>query len=233
MIYTPKNNISHFGEGAAAGAAIGTAVPGIGNVVGGLIGGAVDIVGSLLGKKKSQWSENSDDQNEKLVTTLLFDGIWNKKLGYYASEPLYKYVWQTLFDNGVFTGKEQSYEAWWEGNKDWIPARAYALRGLGNDGDPAKAWSPKIYGQFKNFVLNGISNTPTLAEYNQPSLTDDIILPQTQQAMDFSKSPATTTPNKPLSEMTAAEIAALTPAQKLTLEKKAKTKKILISEQMT
>ncbi|MFZ4398878.1 MAG: hypothetical protein ACOYO1_02495 [Bacteroidales bacterium] len=216
MIYIPRYSepkFSYMGEGAAIGSAVGSVVPGIGTAAGAVVGTIVDVVGSIFGGgKKSQWSENNDDQNEKLVTTLLYDGIWNKKLGFTSSDELIKYVWQTLNDNGVFTGKEQSYGAWLEGNKDWVYDRAYFLRGLSSTGGVVV--NHEIYDMLTKWNKQNIQNLPPLAMYNNPSITSDIVL---KEAAPTPPPPASQTENA-----TASKPGATTP---LTTEQKAaKTK---------
>lgn len=225
MIYIPNYSETKFsylgGEiGTVAGAAIGGPVgAAIGNVAG-------NFIESIFGSKTSAWHKMTADQCAKAVTTLLWEGIWIKGLGYRSSDELYDYVYDSLNAQKVFEGKPVNRESFKQGTADYMNARAYTLRGLNSDG--GKPWSQDVYDRFKNFVEKGIFNPPPISRF--APLDKDIMVSQEDQnkiaAATSSNQPAAQTENATAPKSGANKPGTNTP---LTPEQKAaKTKNYLI-----
>ena len=78
---TAGNALKKVGSGAAAGAAIGSIIPGIGTVIGGGIGAVIGGITSLFGSgDNSAWYKATGEQREKLVDACIYKSIWINKI---------------------------------------------------------------------------------------------------------------------------------------------------------
>ncbi len=221
MLYKPEYKPYSYLSGAAIGATAGSIVPGVGTVAGGVVGGVADLLGGIFGAGKSVWSESSQDQKNKMASTLLYNGIWMAKLGTGSADPLFAYVYNNLKEQKAFEGRDISQNDFIDANP-WLRDKAYYYMGFDKTGAKIinQDWVDRIW-RWVNY-----------ANYNPYNPDADVMMEATVktaiEANNNQPAATTTTGAKALKDYTAAELAALTPAKLAELTKASNTKKYLI-----
>jgi len=177
---TAGNALKGIGSGAAAGAAIGSIVPGIGTVIGGGVGAIIGGITSMFGKgDKSAWYLATGADREKLVDACIYKAVWVDKINPWDT-PGIGAIQKSVFDqlNNAHQFNQGESLGNFTTKTPWVINHIFTAVGMNPDGSQA---NKQLHDDVWKFTSGQITTAPPFvpyANYQYPPVTNNSSSPE-------------------------------------------------------